>query len=212
MQGSTISPREPRRTPSKLVATALVLGVIGLVAGIGTWSAFSSTTSNDGNRFEAGTVVISDDDGNPGVAMFNLSDLKPGQPGSAGAKCIKVSYTGSLDAIVKLYGSTTSGTLGSYLDVKVTRGTIAAPSFPSCTGFLADTTEYLGAGKGAGVVYNGLLASLPATYDAGIEYPGAAWAKNTSAVYKFEATVQDTNAAQGLNATGVKFTWEARNN
>ncbi len=195
---------------AKLLATTVVLGLVGVVGGYGTWSAFTSTTANAGNDFAAGTVTISDNDGDPGVAMFSLDNLKPGEPGAVGAKCIKVNYTGSLDATVKLYGSTTSGSLGTYLNVKVTRGTIAGThTFPSCTGFLADTTEYI-SGKGLGVVYDGTLAAFPGTYDGGIGYPASAWPKNTAAVYKFEASVQDNNNAQGQSATGVKFTWEAR--
>ena len=191
---------------AKLLATSVVLGAVGVLAGFGTWSAFSSTTANEGNKFVAGTVAISDNDGD--AAMFNLTGLKPGEPGASGAKCIEVSYTGSLEGAVKLYGSTTSGTLGTYLNLKVTRGTIASPTFSSCENFTADATEYI-TGKGNGVVYDGTLANFPSTAAAGIQYPSSNWAKDTKAVYKFEASVQDTASAQGKDATGVKFTWEA---
>lgn len=196
-----------RRTGTKLLATALVLGLIGAVAGFGTWSAFSSTTANEGNSFAAGTVTISDDDSDS--AMFDLDGLRPGEPGPSGAKCIQVTYGGSLAANVRLYGGTTSGTLGPYLDVKVTRGTIVTPSFPSCTGFTPDSTEYV-SGQGNGVVYDGTLASFPSSYATGIEHPASTWSSGNAAVYHFEVTVQDDNDAQGKNASGVSFTWEAR--
>ncbi len=196
-------------TGLKILATGLVLGLSAVIAGFGTWSAFSSTTSNDANRFEAGSVTISDSDGDPGVAMFNLTGLKPGEPGAAGAKCIKVTYSGTLDATVKLYGSTTAGSLGSYLNLKITRGSISGThTFPSCTNFSPDGTEYI-AGKGNGVVYDGTLASLPSSFSGGIQYPASNWSAS-SAVYKFEASVQDNNSAQGQTATGVKFVWEAQ--
>ncbi len=53
----------------KLLLTVLVVGVVSTVVGIGTFSAFSSTTSNDNNSFAAGTVYISDNDAN--AAMYS---------------------------------------------------------------------------------------------------------------------------------------------
>jgi hypothetical protein len=201
--------RARMNTRTKIVATALVLGLIGIVGGFSTWSAFSATTANEANSFQSGSVVLSDDDSN--TSMFALTGLKPGEPGAAGAKCIKVTYGGSLPASVKLYGSTTAGTLGTYLNVKVTRGTMATSNFPSCTGFTADVTEYIG-GQGGGVVYNDTLANFPSTYAAGIAHPSTAWTNGTAAVYRFEVAVQDNNNAQSKSATGVSFTWEAQNN
>ncbi len=207
MQQSSTRSRASTRT--KIVATGLVVGLIGVVGGFSTWSAFSSTTTNESNSFQSGTVVLSDDDSN--TSMFALTNLKPGEPGAAGAKCIKVSYSGSLPASVRLYGATASGTLGQYLNVKVTRGTMASSSFPSCTGFVTDVTEYI-AGQGAGVVYNSTLTSFPSTYDAGIAHPSSAWSAGTAAVYRFEVAGQDDSDALGKSATGVSFTWEAQNN
>ncbi len=200
-------PRERRRIRTKVAATGLVLGLIGVVAGFSTWSAFSSTATNDANSFESGSVILSDDDSN--TSMFQLTDLKPGEPGLAGAKCIKVTYSGSLSARVRLYAAST-GSLGQYLNVKVTRGTMSTSSFPSCTGFSADVTEYI-AGQGGGVVYNGTLANLPSTYETGVSHPSSAWTNGTAAVYRFEVAVADDNNAQGKSATGVSFTWEAQN-
>ena len=199
------------RLSVKVGLTLLVLALVGSVVGVGTWSAFSSTTSNTANSFASGTVTLGDNDSSG--SMFSLTNLKPGEPGSTGAKCINVDYTGSLPATVKLYGSTGGGSgLGSYLDVTVIRGTQATATFPSCTGFLPDTTEYLGTGQGAGVVYRGTLAGFPSAWASGIQYPTSAWTNGTSAVYKFEAAVQDSNAAQAKSATNVTFTWEAQNN
>lgn len=200
--------RRRGRLSTKLAATLLVISLIGVAVGFGTWSAFSGTTKNEGNSFATGTVTIADNDTNN--AMFSLTGLRPGQTGSAGAKCIKVDYTGSLAANVRLYGSTTSGNLGTYLDVKVTRGTLVLPSGFDCSTFTADATEYI-SGQGSGVIYNGTLSAFPNAWATGIQYPASTWSNGTSAAYKFEAAVQDDNGAQGQNATGVTFTWEARN-
>jgi hypothetical protein len=198
--------RKIERIGSKLALTALVLGVLGTIAGVGTWSAFSATTDNSGNAFVAGTVVIGDDDS--GSAMLSLSNAKPGD---ADAACMVVDYTGSLPASVKLYGSTGGSGLDQYLDLKVTRGTKSS-GFDACGDFTADATDYIG--SGAGVIYDGTLQGYPDGYGAGInDAPGAAetWTSGETHAYKFVITVQNDGAAQGLNASQV-FTWEARNN
>jgi len=38
----------------------IVLGLVAVVAGVGTWSAFTATTNNPGNSFAAGTVVTTE--------------------------------------------------------------------------------------------------------------------------------------------------------
>ena len=196
-----------RGTAWKLLVTALVLGLIGVVAGLGTWSAFSSTTSNSGNSFTAGTVSISDDDA--GSAMFSLTGLKPGDSAS---KCIVVTYTGSLPATVRLYGTTAGTGLDQYLDLTVTRGTISSANFPSCGNFSADSTDYIGAG--AGVVFNGTLQGYADDYASALVDPTSGsprtWTTNEAHSYRFQVTVEDQSGAQGKSATQT-FTWEARN-
>jgi hypothetical protein len=195
----------------RLLASLVVIGLVGTVGGWATFSAFSSTTSNTGNTFAAGTVAIEDNDAN--AAMFTMANLKPG---STDTGCINVTFTGSLASSVKLYGTTTGTGLDQYLTLKVTRGTYtpSEPAFDACTNFSADATEYLGAGQGAGVIYNSTLQGFADTYTAGVQDPpGTAevWTTSESHVYKFEVTVQDNNSAQNLNATQA-FTWEAHNN
>lgn len=195
-----------RRILTKVGLTMLVLGLVGTVAGIGTWSAFSATTGNAGNSFSAGTVTLGDDDA--GTAMLSLATAKPGDSDTS---CIVVTYTGSLAATVRLYGTTTGTGLDQYLDLTVTRGT-KSTAFDGCTDFTADATNYIGAG--AGVVYNGTLQGFPDSYVAGQVDPTSgspeSWTNPESHAYRFVVTVQDVSAAQGLNATQT-FTWEARN-
>ena len=192
----------------RLLSTVLTIGVAGSLAGVVTYGAFSSSTTNAGNSMSAGTVTIEDNDGNPGVAMLSLSNARPGDSDTS---CIKVTYTGSLPASVRLY-ATLTGTLKNYLTLTVTRGTDATPTFDNCATFVPDATDYNG--DGDGVVYSGLLSAFPATYDGGIVDPKAAtpetWTQNEAHVYKFTISLNNDTAAQGLSTTAA-FTWEARN-
>ena len=185
----------------KLLLSVLVVGLIGGLTGAGTYASFSSTTASGGNNFSAGTVVIGDNDA--GSSLISLSNAKPSDSSTG---CIAITYTGSLNADVKLYGSTT-GSLAAYLTLTVTRGSDPSPSFPGCGGFTADTGDY---GYGSnGIVYQGNLSAYPGSYGSGIADPQN-WSTNDQHVYKVSVTLQNTPSAQGLSSTAA-FTWEARN-
>jgi hypothetical protein len=187
----------------KILLSALVLGAGGLAAGAGTWSAFSATTGNPGNGFSAGTVTLGDNDA--GAALVSLPAAA--RPGDSSTRCIRVSYSGSLPAQVRLHASVTGG-LADHLTLTVTRGTQASPSFPSCAGFTADTADY---GHGAnGILYQGKVSGLPASWASAIADPAASWANGDARVYRYAVTVDNTPAAQGLSASAT-FNWEARN-
>lgn len=190
----------------KLLLTLLVLGGLAAVSGAATYSAFSSQTSNTGNSFAAGTVLITDNDVN--TAMLSLSNA---QPGSTDTSCILVTYSGSLSSTVKLYGSI-AGALAPYLTLTITRGDDPTPIFDDCVGFQPDLTDYIGAGQG--VIYQGALSAFPASYAAGLVDPVAGspetWTATEARTYRFVVSVVDDNNAQGQTAT-ASFTWEARN-
>ena len=78
--------RKKSRVGMKLLITAVVLGLVGVVGGLGTWSAFSDTTENDANSFESGSVTIEDDDS--GSAMFSLTGMRPGDPAVSDRKSV----------------------------------------------------------------------------------------------------------------------------
>jgi hypothetical protein len=190
----------------KLLLSGLTLGLACTAVAAAAWSSFASTTANPSNSFSAGTVAVADNDA--GASLLSLSSASPGA-GSTG--CIRVTYTGSLASSVRLYGSTT-GPLAQYLNLTITRGTQAAPSFPSCSGFNPDPTNYIGAG--AGVVYSGTLASFTgANHDfaSGLADPGS-WAQGDAHTYKLSVTLPSgaPAAAQGLSSTAA-LTWEAQN-
>src|SRR3954453_3948543 len=134
---------------------ALAVLAVAVAGGMGgTLAAFRATTSNSGNSITSATVLIGDNDS--GSALFSLSGMKPAD--AAVSRCVKVTYTGSAAAGVDIYRSTLTGSLGTYLNLTISRGTDAAPSFPSCPGFSADATNYIGAG--AGVIYQGTLSAF----------------------------------------------------
>lgn len=193
------------RISTKVLLTALCVGALGSLAAMGVFGAFSSTTTNTGNTITAGTVAIADNDA--GAAMYSIASAKPGESVS---KCIKVTYTGSIDADVRIYTNSTIGSLGQYVDLTITPGTQTTSTFPSCTGFTADAS---------GAIYTGTLQNFGTTknsYATGVvDNPGSSskWAANEAVVYQVNATLQSSapDAAQGLTTGSHAFVWEARN-
>jgi hypothetical protein len=215
-QGRHVRPRtttspgtgDQQRPARPLRTLAVILLFVTSLSAASTFSAFTGTGNNPGNSVTAGSVALTDNDS--GTAMFTMTNAKPGDTDSA---CIQVTSTGTLPSLVKLYGSATGTGLGAYLNLTVTRGTVSSGNFDDCTNFTADATNY--AGLGAGVLSNGLLNAYPTTYAGGLTDPRTAsvaetWTTGEVHAYKFTLTVQDVNAAQGLNVTQA-FTWEARN-
>lgn len=160
-------------------------------------SAFSDTTDNTSNQWTAGDVILVDDD--LAAAMFTVTAMKPGV---AETHCIKVTYQGSLDANVTLYGALTAGDgLDDYLNLTVYRGT--GGDFTGCGTFSSSET-----------VYSGTLDGFTGTHTnfgngAGTWAPTGGGADDDM-IYQFVVTLQDDNAAQGLTSTAT-FTWEAQN-
>jgi len=193
----------------KLLASAVACGLAVVVAGAATWSSFAQTTANPSNSFSAGTVAISDNDAGTTLSIPALS------PGVSSSGCIKVTYTGSLASAVRMYASTT-GALAQYLNLTITRGTQTSPTFPSCTGFSADSANYIGAG--AGVMYSGTLSNLASSYtnfaSGLVDAPGSPQSWSGGSAHSYMLTVSlpagAPSAAQGLSSTAT-FTWEAQN-
>lgn len=180
-------------TKAKLTISAIMLAMIGAVATGTVYSAFTSTTSNASNTLAAGTVALSDNDS--GSALFSLSNMKPGD---SATKCIKVDYTGTVSSNVRLYGTTTGTGLGTYVTLRVRRGSFpgSPPASNACTGFTSAAT-----------VYDSTLSAFPSTWAAGVNE--GTWTSSTSNVYELVLTLQDNNSAQGLNSS-TTFTWEAQ--
>jgi hypothetical protein len=190
-------------------AIAVAIAALVPAAGGATYAAFRATSTNDGNRVEAGSVKLSDN--GDGSALVSLAGAVPGDTTSA---CVKVTYDGTLAATVRLHGTTTGSGLDQYLDLKVTRGTYSpsTPAYKSCTNFQPDGTDYIGSGNG--VVYVGTLQGFPDDYASGLVDPTSgspeSWSTGEVHAYRIDVTLQQNFAAQGENAAQV-FRWEARN-
>jgi hypothetical protein len=188
----------------KLLLTVLIVGVLGGIAGVGTWSAFTATTTNTGNSFAGGTVAIQDDSG-LSTALVNLSNQAPGV---ATAKCIRIKYTGSLGSTVHFYVPSVSN--GSSFQLQVERGSGLSDlsTRGSCTGFSASSTAFATAD----------LSTFPATYAAGVagKAADAAWSTNDFVDYRFTFTVKDDTTPNthttAVSTGSFSVTWEARNN
>jgi hypothetical protein len=192
---------------NKLLASALVVGVLGTVAAGGVFGLFSATTQNAGNEISTGIVALTDNDS--GSAMFNVTNAKPGDTWT---RCIKITYGGTLAADVHLYLKNTTGVLGPHLTMTMLQGSQAASTFPDCTGFTPD-----GSAGGTGIVYAGPATSeVDGTYEAGlplVPFGQLAWVSGTSQVYKFAMTLDPAtpDTMQGSTTGNMTVVWEARN-
>jgi len=184
-----------------VVVAAIILTAFMVLSG--SRAAFSGTTSNSANSFAAGTVTITDDDS--GSALFSLTGLKPND---TNVNCIEVEYTGSLDSNVRLYAENLAGTgLDDYLTLTIERGTPGL--FGNCGTFVASETVFDSTNP---VASTGELAAFAANHTTFANGAGT-WngaTTNDTQTYRFTATLQNDNAANGLDAT-VDFTWEAQN-
>lgn len=188
----------------KLVAIAVALVLSATVWSAGTWSAFDRTASSPGNAVATGTVVLADNDG--GSPLLSLSGARSG---SSVTSCTKVTYSGTVPADVRLYG-TIAGALAGNLTLTITRGAIAGtPAAKSCTNFVADSTDYLS--KGAGVIYSGTLSAFPASAGAALPDPtsGAAEAWSAGEAHAYKLTVTMSSASGAGTSASADFTWLA---
>ena len=192
---------------ARIFLTVAVLAVMAGVAVFTTSAAFTATTSNPGNQIEAGTVAIGDSDAGTGV-LYNALNQKPGSGNGPTARCIRVSYSGSLASAVKLYRNAVTN--GASFRLKVERGgnSLTAPAANmNCTGFTASSTPF-----------DNTLDQFPSTYAGGIDgkAAGAAWSTGDTEDYRFTIyTVDDStpNAHTSAQDSGShSFTWEAQNN
>jgi predicted ribosomally synthesized peptide with SipW-like signal peptide len=183
----------------KILLTLLIVGVLGSLAAFGTYAAFSSTTSNPGNSYDAGTVVLSDNDAN--AAMYTVTGAKPGVNT---VKCIKLTYTGSLDATVKLYTTSTINASASAINLTVDKGTSDTSTFPNCGTFTSEATIYSGTLKDFGDTKTSFANGISA-------FPAATtkWVTNDTLVYRFTLSVSDSGS--GATSGTHSFTWEAQN-
>jgi hypothetical protein len=196
--------QEPRKQRRPWIAIVALLGVFG-ASGI-VWqasnAAFTATTSDGVNTFSAGTVALTDND--TGTALFNASNLKPGSTGTA---CIRVTYSGSLTAGVRLYATGASGTNGldTNLTLTVDEGTNSSGTAGTCGTWTTGT-------GGAGISTSSLntFTGTRTSYatGAGTWNPAGPATKDYQITYTLSALAPNT--VQGGTAQ-VTFVWEAQN-
>lgn len=193
--------RPGRKTGTgKLFGSLAAVALVGVVGFVGTQAAISDTTENPGNQFNAGTIELVDNDAD--AYMYQVNNV---QPGDSVDRCIRVSYSGTLDSTVNLFMTTPIDTLGPYVDMTIEAGTQATSSFPTCTGFTSAAT-----------IYTGTLADFQTTYPsavAGLAYsPNGAspWTDGDSVVYRVTLTLQSTARAPGEDFSGThSYSWQA---
>lgn len=192
-----------RTNRPKLLLTLGVVAMVGGLTSFGVFAAFTATTANSGNSIASGTVKVDQHSG--ATTLYAKTNQKPADSSSS---CVRVTYSGSLAAAIKLYVS--SGiTNGSLYNLKVERGSgITTPGADmNCTGFTASSTAY-----------DGALGSFGTTYAAGVDgkAAGAAWSQNDAVDYRFTITQNDdttANAHTTVTSSGSHtFTWQAQNN
>jgi hypothetical protein len=208
------------RTPSSRTRrlVALAAAPIAVIAAAGmvwqsSYAAFSADTRNAGNSWSTGTLTLNND-GN-GTAMFQVSNMTPGQTGS---HCIQVTSTSSVPGTVKLYlmnPVTSAAGLEGHLRITVQSGT-GATYAGGCGAFVADSTP-------TQPIINGTNYTLQQAATAFNSYgTGAgAWvttgAASESKSYKFtwsmdnNLTQTEIDQLQGSHV-GTDFEWEIQNN
>lgn len=188
---------------TRILAATIATGLVAVASGRATFAAFTLTTQNTNDSYAAGTVALSDSDA--GTVMWDVANQQPTSP--ALIRCIRVTYTGSLAAGVRLYTTTATSALDPYLNVTVEKGSMpVATVFPNCTGFVSEATiAPAGTLQTFKTARTGWANGIPA-------FPGAqtAWNPGNTLVYRFTIQIQNVFAAQGLTGL-VSFTWEAQN-
>jgi len=187
----------------KLFITSAVVAVVAALGVFGTFAAFTATTTNTGNQISSGTVKIDQHAG--ATTLYNVSNAGGGASTSG---CVRVAYTGSLAASVRVYASA-GITNGSAFTLLVERGSGLTPSGNSCAGFTPAST-----------LYTGTLGAFATSYATASgqsgKAAGAAWALNDTVDYRFTITNPDDptpNARTTALASGAhSYTFEAQNN
>jgi hypothetical protein len=215
--------RPQHSTARRTVLTAVVPVGLVLSAAVvwqSTEAAFSASTDNPGNTWQAGTVVLGDS--RDGAALFTDADDSGLQPGSTRSRCIRVDYTGSLTADIRLYATTPTGgstRLDPYLVMSVERGQdvlTGTAVAPDCgAGFTpTDPPTFLYNDRSAGdpgARQDTTMADLKTHGDHATGIPVAtAVPEGTHLTFRITYLVGDDDAAQGSTSSAT-FVWEAEN-
>jgi hypothetical protein len=175
------------------VPVAAVLA--GTLALAGSYAAFNGATSNPGNTWNAGTVVLTN---NKASAMFTATGVTPGY---TEAHCITVTSGSNVATVLSFYatqGANTNG-LADNLNLKVEAGAGGTDAGNDCTGFVVAQT-----------LHNGTMTSLSTGHGTAVSAIDitAPLAAAGSQQFKITASLPSNapNSVQGGTA-GMDFNW-----
>jgi len=185
----------------RLLPVPLGLALSGVAVWQASYSAFSASTSNTPNTWNASSLGLTNDSTGPMFALTNIT------PGSTGSRCLKVSSTGTVPSAVKLYtalGASVTNDISQYINLTIQLGT--GGTYASCSSFASTATEYTGTLAALTSSNTGYSTGLPAGSLTGTSLP-------ETLTYQISWTFSSTapSTAQGGSAPNVTLTWEAQN-
>ena len=206
MSHTPVTPAAPTTSRRQRVArSGLALSVMALMAGLGTYSAFTDFTESNDNFFESGSLSITDDnlDSEALFEVLNAND------GTKVDKCITVENDGTIDYdaldITRSVGVPTVATESLGEDVAFTVTALDAEvdtTGADCAAFDASTDT-----KRSVAGLNGLANAAGASSDgadlAALLEPG------DKASYKISALVEMDDEDQGEDVRGIKLAFAA---
>lgn len=190
------------RWAARLLPAPLGLALSGALVWQASYSAFSASTSNTPNTWNASTQGLTNDSTGPMFAVSNMT------PGATGSRCLKVSSTGTVPSTVKLYtalGAAVGNDISQYINVTIQLGT--GGTYASCSSFAATATEYSGTLSALTSAATNYATGDPAGTLTGTGLPETLTYEIT---YTFSSSAP--NSAQGGSTPNVTFTWESQNN
>ncbi|HEY5024589.1 MAG TPA: hypothetical protein VII76_06405 [Acidimicrobiales bacterium] len=204
-------------TQKKLALSAVGIILLGLIASMGSWAAWTVSDSNSGNSFSTNTVLLDDNQGGQGgsattsgTAIFNVANLEPGS--TATTQCIGVDISGTATTssltLTAALGGAGQATLQGQLTMNTatlnTSGVVAVTpgtntNSGSCTNYPAGGTNTTVGTQGA--TLSGWSTSSPYTISSPV----------TNTWYKFTVSglpAGDSSCATYCNQTiTISLTW-----
>jgi hypothetical protein len=211
--------RSTRRRILRTVAPVAGLVAAGLMVWQGSSAAFNATTTNSGDAWSAGALVLANNGTGGAIfatttstGLFGETALKPG---STGLKCLTVQASGTAPGTIKYWiGSLTGSTpLGAQLQLTITAAPLASSATvaPDCLTPATNVVAFPTTGQTT-IASNAALTSLPTSYATATNSVSVALGTQRIA-YQFSWTFVSTgstttdNPLQGTSVS-TPFTFE----
>ena len=176
---------------NRILAAAIVVGLVGAAFGSGGLALFTDTQSVGSNTFVTGTVDISS---NPTTALVTFSAMAPGNEVTAP---ITVTNAGTLQFRYAVTSTTTENVLAAELDMTIKSGVT------TCTtaGFTTDGTVVYATGDLGNTTAVNVIGNPTSGSHAGDRVLAAS--ANEVLCFNVKLPLAATNAAQGLTSTAT---------